>query len=344
MKKPLPVELLEKYLRGDCSEEEKALVKQWYASFDNESGYLDTLAATELQNLEDKIYSRILANIEVTDADNVVNLPARRPGKWYKVAGAAAVLLMISTAALFYFRTNNNIPSTLDTAAVETIAVTNNSDHIYRSVLPDSSTVWLNPHATLHYPKVFGNKARMVSMTGECFFEVTKNPARPFIITGNTIVTKVWGTSFLIRDNGTGEKANVSVVTGKVSVSIKDRNTGNLLSLNKGEVILYPQQKATYLANTHVLSQEKMVDNSTLKIWQHVSLNFDNKPLKDIVRVLNTTFDVSIRVTDTEINKYKLNADLSGLNLPEILEALSKSMNIDYAVKNSTIELSKPIN
>lgn len=344
MKKPIPVELLEKYLHGQCSEEEAALVKQWYASFENEPGYLETLPPAELKQLEDKIYSRILENIDATSTDEPVQVTRRSTRAWYRISAAAAILVVIVTAAVIYKKNYINPQHIAGSNVEQVVAVTNNSAHIYKSVLPDGSAVWLRPNATLRFPKVFDAKARMVSMSGECFFEVTKNPKRPFIIVSNTIITKVWGTSFLVRDNGAGQAADVSVVTGKVSVSIKDSSPQNLLAINKDEVILYPQQKATYMTDAHALNLEKTINNQRLKIWQHISVNFDNKPLKDIVKVLNTTFNVSIKVTDNDINQYKLNADLSDLNLPEVLEAISKAMNIDYAIKNNTIELSKPIN
>jgi transmembrane sensor len=341
MKKPIPVELLEKYLNGECSAEEAASVRLWYAFFNNEPGHVETLSREEQEILEEKIYNCILSDIGTVEEAEVVQMPRLNPHGWYKIAGATAVFLALVTAAVFYTRKPGSTHQTATGAQV--VAITNNSAHIYKAVLPDNSVVWVSPKATLRYPKTFEARARMVSMSGECFFEVTKNPQRPFIITSTTIITKVWGTSFLVRDNGAGRTADVSVVTGKVSVSIKDKSSKNLLTVNKGEVMLYPQQKATYVANLHQLKPESAANDTRLKIWKHVSLYFDNKPLTEIVAVLNTTFNTNIKLTDDKIARYQLTADLSGLNLPDVLEVLNKALNIDYTIKDNVIELSKPI-
>jgi transmembrane sensor len=347
MNKPLPVELLEKYLRGACTAEEAALVKQWYHSFKDQPGYVNTLDAAGQHDLEEKIYNRILDNIstEDTTAAPVVTLYTKKQSRWYKIGGIAAAFVIGAITLVFYTKnTSYHKHTAIDNAAPQVFEITNNSEKIHKSVLPDSSTVWLSPHASLRYPKVFEKQARMVTMAGDCFFEVTKNAKRPFIITSKNIITKVWGTSFLIRDNESRHTADVSVVTGKVSVSIKKKNNSDLLVVNKDEVILYPQQKVTFLTDKKVLTVNTTSNSKALKIWSHADLNFENKPLKDIVPILNATYNVNIKVTSEKINQFNLNADFSGLNLPDVLEALSQALGIEYALKSNTIELSKPTN
>jgi ferric-dicitrate binding protein FerR (iron transport regulator) len=346
MNKLIPVELLEKYLSGNCSAEETILVKEWYDSFKQEPNHVDSLNTAAQQELEARIYNRIIDGIGVVEEEEtpVRAIDNHNAGFWYKIAGAAAVLLIVATAGLIYNNHATKAEPVADSDVQQIIAVTNNSNHIYKSILPDNSVVWLSPHATLKYPKVFDSKSRMVSFSGEGFFEVTKNPDRPFIITSHTIITKVWGTSFLVRDNEASRLADVSVVTGKVSVSIKKKSNRNLLNINKDEVMLYPQQKATYLADAQMLKPGSTKNNPELRIWKHANLYFDNKPLKDIVPILNATYNARIKVSNEKLNHYLLNADFSGLNLPDVLEALSKALNIDYSFINNTIELNQPIN
>ncbi|WP_374951075.1 FecR family protein [Mucilaginibacter sp.] len=343
MKKPIPVELLEKYLSGNCSPAESAQVQEWYASFGQHPNYIDALTEDEQQTLEANLYNRILENIGKSEEAPVYNITRSKNSLWYKIAGAAAVAL-IATGLYIFNRPAEAPKETAQIVAAQIITVANGSNHITKTILPDSSVVWLSPRATLKYPAAFAKASRMVGLTGEAFFEVTKNPQRPFIITGRTIITKVWGTSFLVRDNEASHTADVSVVSGKVSVSVKKAANGNLLAINKDEVILYPQQKVTYLTDAKVLKPESIAKNTELKKWKHVDLYFDNKPLKDIVPTLNATYNVNIRVSNEKLNHYMLNADFSGLNLPDVLEALSKALNIDYAIRNNIIELNKPVN
>ncbi|TWR28934.1 FecR family protein [Mucilaginibacter pallidiroseus] len=348
MNKPLPGNLLDKYLNGTCSAMEEELVLAWYKSYDKEADHISGLSEAEQLALEEKIYDAILQKIAyrqpIVEAQVIELNKPKLP--WYKIGAAAAVITIAVTAGIFYTKSNTTpAPHTASAETVEYILIANNSNHIYKSVLPDSSTVWVNPHATLKYPSVFDKAARMVSMTGECFFEVTKNPKRPFIITSNNIITKVWGTSFFVRDNDIDKAASVSVVTGKVSVSVKSKtSTNNIAQLNKGEVILYLKQKAVFSRATKALQMQSNKPDAELQIWKHANLVFDNKALRDIVPQLNATYNVNIKVADDKLNRFMLNADLTGLNLPDVLDALSKALNIDYSFINNTIVLNQPIN
>ena len=177
-------------------------------------------------------------------------------------------------------------------------------------------------------------------MSGECFFEVTKNPEKPFVINSNAIITKVLGTSFRVRDTKGSNYAEVSVVTGKVSVSISNPN-GNNLPQKDSEIMVYPHQKITYVRDQLKLKSQKETKKSSVNIWHRINLSFENVPLKAIVPILNAKYSTKIKVGDDELNSYMLTADFEGFNLPEILEALKKSLNIRYEINNDDITILK---
>lgn len=341
MRKPISIELLEKYISGECTDEEIALVKEWYDSFENESDYVSQISLSEEQNLESDLYNRIAADI---------NESRFQAPKWrflgskllYSAASIAAVVLIVFS--LFVLQTRIGVTSKnekLSAVIKQHIKINNKTRVIYKAVLPDKSTVWLSPGAEISYPKIFDGDLRLVVMSGECFFEVSKNPEKPFVIHSNSIITKVWGTSFRVRDIDGGKSAEVSVVTGKVSVSIKDQSKSSRLSSGKNEVMLYPDQKVTYVANQPKLKPQKETKRSTVNIWHRVNLSFDSLPLKAIIPVLNSNYNTRIRVNNEELNNYMLTADFEGFNLPEVLSALKKSLNINYEIKNEDIILLK---
>jgi transmembrane sensor len=345
MEEPISVELLERYIKGDCTQDEVVLVKKWYRSFEHDNDYVSGISLAEEKELEEKIYNHILSNIGATIDEEE---PVERPGRyifrrWYAIAGVAAAIVISVTAYLLVTYREQKIKE-IQLANVSTREiqdVTNNSDQIYKVVLPDSSAVWLKPNSEITYPKAFDPKSRIVTISGECFFEVTKNPNRPFIINSRSIITKVWGTSFLVRDNYRSNTAEVSVLTGKVSVSIKTayNSVQPSLKLEKDDIMLYPHQKAIYLIDQHVLKPIVDNDEGTLQIWKRVNLSFDSKPLHEIIPILNSKFHVHITVKDNRLNHYILNADLTGFNLPDVLQALKKSLNINYEISDSDIEL-----
>lgn len=352
MEEPIPVEILERYIKGNCTPDEVEQVRAWYHSFDRNDDYVSGISLADEKALEEKLYNLILKSIgeqpdqqenNNTEADQVPQRSISR--RWRSIAAAAAVVLVAGGAYLltkYHPRAGADETAALvSTRLVQSI--TNNSDQVYKAVLPDHSIVWLKPNSQLTYPQVFDAKSRMVTLAGEGFFEVSKNPNRPFIITSPSIVTKVWGTSFLVRDNDRFNPAEVSVVTGKVSVTVKTAHNGvqPSLTLEKGEVMLYPNQKVVYLADQNVLKPqaETTADENALQQWKHVSLSFENMPIREIVPALNARFHVHIMVKNERLNGYILSADLTGLNLPDVLEALKKSLNINYEITDDGIEL-----
>lgn len=352
MEESIPVEILERYIKGNCTPDEVEQVKAWYRSFEHNDDYVSGISLAEEKALEERLYNHILKNIGVqpgqqeNDGSEVHQLPHRTIfRRWYTISGAAAVVLIAGAAYLFTTYhprfSANQIAANVSTKLIRSI--TNNSDQVYKAVLPDHSTVWLKPNSQLTYPEVFDTKSRMVTISGEGFFEVTKNPNCPFIINSRSIITKVWGTSFLVRDNDLSNSAEVSVMTGKVSVSVKTAYNSNQssLKLEKGEVMLYPHQKVVYLIDKNLLKPETegAADENAMQIWKHLNMSFQNKPISEIIPVLNSKFHVHIQVKDERLNHYILSADLAGLNLPDVLEALKKSLNINYEINDDGIEL-----
>jgi transmembrane sensor len=96
-----------------------------------------------------------------------------------------------------------------------------------------------------------------------------------------------------------------------------------------------------YLADQNLLKPqtEAVADENAMQIWKHVDLSFENKPIREIIPVLNAKFHVHIEVKNERLNRYILNADMTGLNLPDVLEALKKSLNINYEISDGGIEL-----
>ncbi|AYL99106.1 FecR family protein [Mucilaginibacter celer] len=344
MKEPIRIDLLEKYIKGDCTEAEIALIKQWYLSFEHEDDHVSALSPAREKELEEQIYFSIIANLDLADAQPGTEKPAKVIAfrKWYAIAAAAVAVLALSVLAVIY--TKKTDPQQLAVSPVNDVQlfnVTNSTPHIYKVTLPDSSSVWLHPSAKISYPNVFADGSRQVTISGECFFEVTKNPKRPFIISSRSIVTKVWGTSFLVRDDEQSNVADVSVLTGKVSVSMKPSGKNGVIStrLTKDEVMIYPHQKAVYLNDKHLLTAQQVEATSAVKQYRRLHLVFDNKPLRNIIPVLDSAFNVNITISNEKLNHYILNADFEGFNLPDVLDAIKKSLNVDYTIENNHIEL-----
>ena len=154
----------------------------------------------------------------------------------------AMVSLFTLAVATFIFikRPSVEVPATDVAVTPKEIATKNGVST--KMVLPDGSTVWLNAGSKLDYTKIGSTGNREVQLTGEAFFDVVKNPERPFIIHTSKIDVKVLGTKFNVKAYPEDKTVETSLVQGSVEVFVKNR---------PGEkYLLKPNQKLVLLNNT----------------------------------------------------------------------------------------------
>lgn len=325
--------LIDRYLKGQCTAIEKEQVEQWYDSFEPETDPVTFLSTAQRLELKNKMLERIKTNILKAGHSNQV-IPFSR--KWkYGLSAAAAIVLLVLGTALWNKKISKLEILPEQASAPKEILIKNLTKSIKRQQLPDGSTIWLSPLSSVTYPSAFKSSTREVKLRGEAFFEVTKDEKHPFIIYSGDIITKVWGTSFRISafEN---KAAEVSVLTGRVSVKISNQD--------KSEVMLLHNQKAIYIRSQSLLKKEEEKKASIVRIWKKTSMSFDNAPLSSVMAALNAEFNVHITTHDQQLQDYLLKADFTDQSLPDILEMMGKSLNVDYELVNNEITLKrKPI-
>ncbi|WP_448701319.1 FecR family protein [Mucilaginibacter sp. AW1-3] len=347
MKKEIAPELLEKYLRGECTDEELLQVYDWYDAFDDDDDLLSHLPVNEKEQLKKVLHKRIRADIDTDAAENgngkVGYIRFPKSNIFYLVSVIAAIFI-IAFGALIYIQ--NKSFTNQGPQWANRVTLRNTSQSYIKQTLPDGSTVWLSPRSVMEYPKKFDQDKRDVSMIGEAFFEVTKNPARPFTIYSGSVVTRVWGTSFKVNASAKSSFSEVAVLTGKVSVTIPPTYTQSVKNLfgvhdNTNQVMLLPYQQATYLKTAKTLQKAEITDRSIILCWKRTDVSFNNEPVKKVIEVLNSKFDVHITAADAGIEKYHIKADFNNQNLADILEVMHLSMNVAYIINNNQIELKR---
>jgi transmembrane sensor len=179
--------LVKKYLNDECSPQEIQRLHEWYNSFDEDQDIIDFLTPEQLQQLRQRLLSRIRKNIsaDIEASQAIVNKNRSSKRNTYLITGIAATVLLVM--GLFLFRSSDTI-SPLRSMSAE-IVVFNTSKSIQKVILEDSSIVWLNPNSKIVYPRKFLAASRELHMHGEAFFEVTPDANRPFIIYSDNIIT-----------------------------------------------------------------------------------------------------------------------------------------------------------
>ncbi|GAB2765864.1 hypothetical protein GCM10027275_04260 [Rhabdobacter roseus] len=337
-------DLLKKYLEGTCTDQEKALLDDWYRSL--EAGLPPADSETEQAALIRQKWQALVQENEL-----LADFPSPAPLRpwWYRSPtrwAAAAVVLLGVGMGWFWLRSPSAfstlpvalqpwLPST-DSLREETNATNDNA----QIVLSDGSTVTLAPRSHIRYADSFGQTERKVYLTGEAFFEVTKNPDKPFFVYANDVVTKVLGTSFRVNAREKGGKVVVTVKTGKVTVFSNELLTNNLRNQDPETtgVVLTPNQQVVYLSQEKRLIKS-LIDKPDILIPEERlrMFTFENAPISELFEAIEIAYGVDIVYDEELMKNCSITTSLDGESLHNILEILSKLMNASYKTIDAQI-------
>ena len=184
--------------------------------------------------------------------------------------------------------------------------------HRALTTLPDGTKVWLNAGTTLDYPSVF-NEERRVHISGEAYFEVAKDPDRPFIVATDKLDVKALGTSFNIF-NYVGENLVISLINGSVMVYAPEHP-------EKGITLFEGEQVVEHEPSRYV--KQKMPGYPL--DWVNGYYSFRDKSMLEILKKLELYYDVKIDVKDPSLLQYRYTGKFHQTDgVMEILRILQK--------------------
>ncbi|MFD1144103.1 FecR family protein [Larkinella insperata] len=303
----------------------------------------DNRIALELNKLIAKAAERREAEQEEDTEHPVIPLGQR---SWWRGAVAASVLLVAAFSTWFYLgRTPKPAVGSYEylTRTVATIPLqekVNTSPKPMNILLSDGSVVTLNPKSRISYPVRFDALSRTVYLNGEAFFDVVKNPAKPFLIYANQTVTKVLGTSFLVRAYCREKEVTVMVKTGRVSVySQKDYEKAQQSGVRRVEgVVLTPNQQMTYnLAENRLV--KALVEKPAALVANRPSREqvFEDASVARVFSSLERTYGVKLLFDEEALAACLVNVTFNEENLMERLEVICQTIGASYEVLDGQI-------
>ena len=186
----------------------------------------------------------------------------------------------------------------------------------YQIGLPDGSHVWLNAQSSLSYPSVFDQTERVVTLTGEAYFEIAKNSKQK----GFKVITKnqkleVVGTHFNINAYQDEVSSKTTLIEGSVKVSRVLPAT----SLEQS-TLLKPGQQSTVTGNQLSV---KTVNPEQFIAWKSGSFVFEDANLKTVMKTLSRWYDINV-IYEGKITNQEFSGELDRkLNFDQILDILS---------------------
>lgn len=197
----------------------------------------------------------------------------------------------------------------------------------YQVVLPDGSQAWLNAASSIRFPTSFTGKERQVEITGEAYFEVTKNKAMPFIVKSARTEITVLGTHFNVNDYADEAYAKTTLLEGAVRISGKHA-TGTLKPGDQASLNENDEMKITANVNT-----EEAV------AWKNGVFEFNRADISIMMRQIARWYDINIIYTGKTADALYKGKISRNVNLSEVLTMI-KYMGINYTLngKNLTIK------
>lgn len=228
-----------------------------------------------------------------------------------------------------------------DATPAELRDITNRSLNPREVILPDNSTVTLQPGSKLTYsPAQFMGTTRNVQLSGEAFFQVARDTERPFLVYSNGLITKVLGTSFTIKAQNGSDNVTVMVKSGKVSVF--PPSTDKKEDPESKGLILQANQQAEYSKSVEKLTRNLVPEPVPVISEEEIKeFSFQNAPVADIFESLERTYNTRIIFDKEVLSECRLNSNMSGeINLFEKLDILCEAIDASYKVVDAQIVIS----
>lgn len=203
----------------------------------------------------------------------------------------------------------------------------------FKIILEDSTVVYLNSESTLRYPETFSASNRRVQLTGEAYFEVKKDPTRPFLVESEGQTVRVLGTTFNIKAYPDDNITYTTLETGSIALY----NPGH----DSGELIISPGHQAM------LNREEKAIDTKTVRTdvvtsWRHGRFVFQDLPLSKIMRDLSRWYDFEYEFTDPSVGDIVFIGSIPRYgDFVTAVAILEESGGIKFDISNNKILISR---
>jgi len=232
--------------------------------------------------------------------------------------------------------TKGQIVYVIKRAGVTTEGLNNKADYpVYNTLttprggqtsvtLSDGTVAYLDAGSSIKFPVLFAGSERRVAITGQVYFEVVHNAAKPFRVSVKGQTIEDIGTSFNINAYDDEPVIKTTLLTGSVKITKGTETT-----------MLKPGQQAITLFNDNNI-KIKNVDAAATAAWKNGYFHFDDNTLQEVMRQLARWYNVDIKY-DGALPSRNFSGEISrDVTASQILDILSFK-KIHYKIEDKTI-------
>ncbi len=193
----------------------------------------------------------------------------------------------------------------------------------YQVNLPDGSKVWLNSSSSLRFSALFNGHTREVELSGEAYFDVSKNKGKPFRVITKDQIVEVLGTQFNINSYSDEGPIKTTLIEGSVKIIYKDK-----------VVLLSPGQQ---FQPKELVSAVVEADTEEVVAWKDGYFVFKNEDIKSIMRKLSRWYNVEVSYSGN-IPEVGFGGNISkSKDISEVLDVLQLTNAIHFKVEGRRI-------
>ncbi len=181
----------------------------------------------------------------------------------------------------------------------------------YQLTLPDGSEVWLNSASSIRFPTAFKGNERKVEITGEAYFEITKNKSKPFLVVSARQTVEVLGTHFNVNAYEDEDGTKTTLLEGSVRVS---PGAGGSKDQSRS-VTIKPGEQARLKGQALLVVN---ADPEGAVAWKNGYFKFDRENVQSVMRQISRWYDVDVEYRgkipeDELVGKIKRTVSVSGV-------------------------------
>jgi len=351
-------DIIVKVLTGTADPGEEKVFKTWIDSSDEHQSYYRQFELILRQSGEAEKYSRLNMQKAWMKIAEKAALPLEGQNNKRKFLKRGITRVLIRAAAIFilayglggttFYLLTRNKQTPREEAKYYSISAPLGSKS--KIVLPDSSIVWLNSGSELKYPGAFENDRREVLLSGEAYFDVSKNQEAPFYVSVHEIKVKVLGTKFNIKSYPDESTIETTLEEGLVHIG-KAGSSRNIL--------LKPHQRAVFVRKYGETNASGSGDGELRKVglvdhieqffifeeadtdlytsWKDNRLKFRSKSFEDMAVELERWFGVKIHIENEGIKSKVFTGSFDKENIEQVIKALKVTIKFDYEIDKNNV-------
>lgn len=317
----------------------------WQTTPETDKDFLEATYLVHLLRLEEKGHPIVQAGTDGAERTEASAVRPKRKLRWLLLPALAVIALL----AFWLPGRNSNEQALARQSAPQTGISTKNGSHS-KIQLPDGSEVWLNAGSNIHYDKSFGVTTREVYLDGEAFFDVVRNPEKPFLVHTNSMNLRVLGTRFNVRCYAGDRTAEASLIHGSLEVTENKHGEKWILKPNEKIVVFntplavanqpVTQSYTRPVPPAPVLKPLTYHTNDTLAIeaaWTQNRLSFKDESFADVARKMERWFDAEFVFRDESKKALMMYGSFTTESLEQALTALEFSFDFRYKVEKRKV-------